>query len=137
MNTVHVKSTMTLEELGALTDPNMPKVMSIDELWGFGAERGRHVAERIVAPEVGTGHWTREHRRLVVNTRKNAILIMESQALHIEHNERECPQFMLIATMIDSRPDRDRAWESFENGVEIGQKLHSQCNLLLLPAGRA
>lgn len=45
---------------------------------------------------------------------------MESHALHIEHGERECPQFMLIATMIDSRSDRDHAWEMFEDGVEIG-----------------
>ncbi|WP_165107601.1 hypothetical protein [Caballeronia sp. SBC2] len=124
MNPADVKRTMTLEELGALTDLNMLKVMSVDELWGFGAERGRHVAQKVIAPEVGTEHWTREHRRLVVNTRKNAILVMESHALHIEHGERECPEFMLIATMIDSRPDREMAWESFEDGVEIGIGLH-------------
>ncbi|MCB4350022.1 hypothetical protein LA345_40230 (plasmid) [Burkholderia vietnamiensis] len=117
---VDVKRTMTLEELGALTDLNMLKVMSTDELWGFGAQRGQRVVQKITAPEVGTEHWTREHRRLVVNTRKNAILIMESHALHVEHGERECPEFMQIATMIDSRADREEAWESFENGVEIG-----------------
>ncbi|WP_321936267.1 hypothetical protein [Paraburkholderia sp. J8-2] len=136
MNAAESKKMMTLEELGALTDLNKLKVMSTDELWGFGAERGKLVAQKIIAPKVGTEHWTREHRRLVVNSRKNAILIMESHALNIEHGERECPEFMLIATMIDSRPDREAAWDSFENGVEIGIGSHIRyviCPLSYLP----
>lgn len=48
---------MTLDELGTLTDVNTLKVMSLDELWGFGAQRGSLVARKINPPDVGTEHW--------------------------------------------------------------------------------
>jgi hypothetical protein len=108
--------------------------MTLDDLWGMGADWSMPFYQRIAMPEVGKSYWTR--RGLVrVDSLENAIRVMEHWGAQIDESERQCHSFNVIAGVINGWPDVEAAWEAFDDGVTLnmGSRIRVRCSAYYLP----